>query len=209
MPFSTERQGALRTSPSVSRIAALALIVLAPLTLGGCSWLGMGSDEGDDVLDEIAAVAPKPCPTVGVLDGADRITVFNGQGQDLTDVVVRAEISKAAIQCEYDTDEKTISVDLAFNGLAVMGPAATNSDMALKGFLAVTRIDGTKVSKQIYDIPVEFDKARQVRFLKSVEGTVIPYGGDQNGSSYVFLVGFQVSQSQLDYNRKATVGPLQ
>ncbi|MDO8421855.1 MAG: hypothetical protein Q7S99_06810 [Parvibaculum sp.] len=208
MPFSTERQGALRTSPSASRIAALALIVLAPLALGGCSWLGMGSDE-DDVMAEIAAVAPKPCPTVGVLDGADRITVFNGQGQDLTDVVVRAEISKAAIQCKYDIEDKTISVDLAFNGLAVMGPAATNSEMSLKGFLAVTRIDGAKVSKQIYDIPIDFDKERQVRFLKSVEGTVVPYRDDQNGSSYVFLVGFQVSQSQLDYNRKATVGPLQ
>ena len=205
MPFSTERQGALRTSPSASRIAALALIVLAPLALGGCSWLGMGSDE-DDVMAEIAAVAPKPCPTVGVLDGADRITVFNGQGQDLTDVVVRAEISKAAIQCKYDIEDKTIS---AFNGLAVMGPAATNSEMSLKGFLAVTRIDGAKVSKQIYDIPIDFDKERQVRFLKSVEGTVVPYRDDQNGSSYVFLVGFQVSQSQLDYNRKATVGPLQ
>ena len=123
--------------------------------------------------------------------------------------MLRAEISKAAIQCEYDTDDKTISVDLAFNGLAVMGPAATNSEMSLKGFLAVTRIDGAKVSKQIYDIPVDFNKQRQVRFLKSVEGTVVPYGGDQNGSSYVFLVGFQVTQNQLDYNRKATVGPLQ
>ncbi len=208
MPFSTERQVALRPSPSAPRIAALALLVLAPLMLGGCSWLGMGSAE-EDVLAEIESVAPKPCPTVGVLDGTDKITVFNGQGQDLTDVVVRAEISKAAIQCEYDTDDKTITVDLAFNGLAVMGPAATTNEMSLQGFLAVTRIDGKKVSKQLYDIPIDFGKTRQVRFLKSVDGTVVPYGGDQNGSSYVFLVGFQVSQSQLDYNRKSIVGPLQ
>lgn len=208
MPFPTERQDAPRRSVSALRGVALAALLLAPLALGGCSWLGMGGGDDDEVMDDIEAAAPKPCPSIGVLDGADRITVFNGRGHDLTDIVVRAEITKAAIQCEYDTDDHTISVDIAFNGGAEMGPAATSRDMSLKGFLAITRTDGKKVSKQIYDIPVTFSSSRDVRFLKSVEGTVVPYGGTVNGSIYEFLVGFQLTPEQLDYNRKVPLGPL-
>lgn len=207
MPFPTERKDAPRRSVSAVRGFALVSVLLLPLALGGCSWLGMGG--GDEDIDEIEAAAPRPCPSIGVLDGADRITVFNGRGRDLTDVVVRAEITKAAIKCEYDTGEHTISVDIAFNGGAEIGPAATSRDMSLKGFLAITRVDGKKVSKQIYDIPITFSgAARTVRFLKSVEGTVVPYGGSVNGSIYEFLVGFQLTPDQLDYNRKVPLGPL-
>ncbi len=209
MPFSTERQHAPRPLVRVLRGLGFATLFLVPLALGGCSWLGIGPSREDEAMDAIASATPKPCPTVGVLDGADRITVFNGQGHDLTDVVIRAEISKAATTCKYDTDDHTISVDLAFNGAAEMGPAATSTDMNLKGFLAVTRVDGKKVSKQVYDIPLSFDgKSRQIRFLKSIDETVVPYGGSMNGSNYVMLVGFQVTQAQLDYNRKVPVGPL-
>jgi hypothetical protein len=208
MPFSTERQAAQRPFSRLRPVGLAALLIL-PLALGGCSWLGMGGDDDDEAMRAIAAAQPKPCPSIGVLDGADRITVFNGKGQDLTDVVVKAEISKAVISCEYDIDDATISVDLAFNGAAEMGPAATGRDMNLKGFLAITRTDGKKVSKEIYDIPISFEKGRQIRFLKSVEDTVIPYGGHVNGAYYEFLIGFQVTQAQLDYNRKTPVGPMQ
>ncbi|MGV8998461.1 MAG: hypothetical protein ACOH12_16095 [Parvibaculaceae bacterium] len=203
-PLSSDRAPASRPLYFRRGIALVALLAL-PLALGGCSWLGMGGDDEDEAISAIKDAAPKPCPTVGVLDGADKITVFNGNGQDLTDVVVRAEISKAATTCKYNTDDNTISVDIAFNGGAEMGPAATSREISLKGFLAVTRIDGTRVSKQVYDIPLTFDEGtRHVRFLKSIEETVVPYTEQKNGSYYEFLVGFQVTKDQLEYNRKTS-----
>jgi hypothetical protein len=207
MPFPTKRQDASRPTIKALRGAGLAALLFAPMLLGGCSWFDESNK--DKALAAIVAAAPKPCPTVGVLDGADRITIFNGQGHDITDVIVKAEVSKALTRCEYDTDAHTISVDVAFNGVAEMGPAATARNMNLKGFLAITRTDGKKVSKQIYDIPITFDEGtRQVRFVKSIEGTVVPYGGTVNGSIYEFLLGFQVTRAQLDYNRKMPTGSL-
>ncbi len=195
----------LPRSSSVRRVIIVASLLTLPLALGGCSMLGLGSNEEDDAIEAIKQAAPQPCPTIGVLDGADKITVFNGNGQDLTDVVVTAEISKAVTQCEYNTSDNTISVDVAFNGGAEMGPAATLRDITLKGFLAVTRIGGTRVSKQVYDIPLTFeDNSRHVRFLKSIDETIVPYTERMNGSHYEFLVGFQVSKDQLEYNRKTS-----
>ena len=207
MPFSSGRQDLPRNSARVMHGLGLVALLLAPLALSGC---GMFTSDEDEAMAAMAAAAPKPCPTVGVLAGTDRITVFNGSGRDLTDVVLTAEIDKAATTCEYDTDDHTISVDIAFNGSAEMGPAATSSDMNLKGFLAITRTDGKLVNKTVYDIPLSFDKnTRKMRFLKSIDGTVVPYGGTVNGSIYEMLVGFQVTKEQLDDNRKAAEDALE
>ncbi|HEX7774973.1 MAG TPA: hypothetical protein VF449_00435 [Parvibaculum sp.] len=207
MPFSCSRQDLARRPVFLAgRGLALAALLIAPLALGGCSMFGSSDDDTDA---DIEAAAPQPCPTVGVLDGADRVTVFNGRGRDLTDVVLRAEIRKAVTQCKYDTDEHTISVDLAFDGLAEMGPAAASRDQTLKGFVAITRTDGKIVNKQEFDMPVTFDGAtRQVRFEKVIEDSVVPYGGTVNGSIYQFLVGFQLTHDQLEYNRKVPQTPL-
>jgi hypothetical protein len=187
-------------------LTTIAALVALPLALGGCSWLGMGSN--DDAAD-LESSLPKPCPSIGVLSGADRITIFNGSGRDLTDIVARAEIRKAVIQCKYDTDDSTISVDLAYDGTASLGPAATSRDLTLKGFLAIVRTDGKRDSKQIYEIPISFAGAtREVRFTKTIEDTVVSYGGSVNGSIYEFLVGFQVTPEQLEYNRKVPGSPL-
>ncbi len=205
MPFPFEQQDLARRPVflAVKGFALVALLV-APLALGGCSMFGDDDEDAD-----IEKSAPQPCPAIGVLDGADRITVFNGRGRDLTDVVVRGEIRKAVTKCQYDTDEHTISVDLAFDGLAEAGPAATSRDMALKGFVAITRTDGKIVNKQEFDLPISFAGAtRQVRFEKVIEDSVVPYGGTVNGSIYEFLVGFQLSHDQLEYNRKVPQTPL-
>lgn len=202
-PFEQHDHAPRRVFFTMKRLALAALLV-APLALGGCSWFSSSDDD-----DEIEKAAPQPCPTIGVLDGADRVTVFNGRGRDLTDVVLRGEIRKAVIKCKYDTDEHTISVDLAFDGQAEMGPAANSRDQVLKGFAAITRTDGKIVNKQEFDMPVSFaGTSRQVRFEKVIEDTVLPYGGEINGSIYEILVGFQLTREQLDYNRKVPSTPL-
>jgi hypothetical protein len=90
-----------------------------------------------------------------------------------------------------------------------MGPAAPSRDLVLKGFVAITRTDGKIVNKQEFDMPVTFDGAtRQVRFEKVIEDSVVPYGGTVNGSIYQFLVGFQLTHDQLEYNRKVPQTPL-
>lgn len=205
MPIPTEPTGAARRFGhfSIRGIGLVALLAM-PLALGGCSWLGFGGEEDFDPVD----AGPKPCPTVGVLDGTDRVTVFNGRGRDLTDIVVRGEIRKAVIGCEYDKDDAEIVVDIAFDGQAALGPAASSRELSLKGFATVVRHGAIK-KKQVFDIPVAFDGvARTVRFLKTIDDTKIPYGGTLDGSAYEILVGFQLTPEQFEYNNKVPAAPL-
>jgi len=204
MPFPTVPTAHSRR-PARSRARLLAVLgaVALPLALGGCSMFGSGDDEPD------LTAGFQPCPPIGVLQDADRVTVFNGRGMDITDVVMRAEIRKAVTKCEYDKGDGVISVDLAFDGKAELGPAATSRNMTLRAFVTVARPDGRIVNKKVYDLPVAFEgAARQVGFLKTVEGTELPYNERVNGASYEILVGFQLTREQLDYNRKVGTAPL-
>lgn len=205
MPFPIEPTGLPRHAGVFSlRGLGLAALLVMPLALGGCSMFG-GDDEAVDVVEKDA---PKPCPTVGVLDGADHMTLFNGRGKDLTDVVLRAEICKSVLQCEYDSDNSEISVNVAFDGTVDLGPAATSREANIPGFIAIVR-HGYMLSKQQLDIPVTFDgAARTVKFLKTIEDTKIPIGGEINGAAYEVIVGFQLTQDQLDYNKKVPATPL-
>jgi hypothetical protein len=201
MPFSPAPSRPTNLASRTGRAAPL-LAVMAALALGGCSWFGGGGSK-------TGGTALYPCPTVGVLNETDHVTLLSGSGTDLTDVVARAEIGQIVSKCEYDTDAATITVDLAFNGIAEIGPAAQARALNLNTFVAVTRRYSAFDNKQVYEVPVVFEPGqRQVRFVKTVEGTVLPYGGQADGSIYQILVGFQLTPEQLAYNRRVSYNPI-
>lgn len=202
MPFST----ALRRSPGPAfqhRAAAAALLALAAFGLSACNTLGL-TDE-----TKTGGTTANPCPLVGVLNETDHVTLFRGDGTDLTDVIAHAEIGKVVSKCEYNIDESVITVDIAFDGIAEIGPAATSRQLTLDTFLAVTRRFSTFDKKQVYQVPVVFEPGqRQVRFVKTVDGTELPYGGTTDGRIYQILIGFQLTGEQLAYNRKVAYAPI-
>ncbi|MGB6085937.1 hypothetical protein, partial [Parvibaculum sp.] len=105
-------------------------------------------------------------------------------------------------KCTYNKSDSTITVDLAFDGIAELGPAANSREFTLQTFVAVTRRYTAFDKKQIHNVPVVFEAGqRQMRFVHSVDGTVLPYGENANGSIYQILIGFQLTPEQLQYNR--------
>jgi len=191
-------------SIALQRLSRPSLLLVAALTLSGCSSLNpFGSS------DKEGGTAQLPCPQVGVLNETDHMTLLRGAGTDLTDIVARAEIGRVVSKCTYNTSDATITVDLAFDGVAELGPAATTRDLTFNVFVAVTRRFDTLDKKQVYQIPVNFPAGqRQARFLKTVDGTVLPYGGTADGRIYQVLVGFQLSAEQLEYNRRSAFTPI-
>lgn len=175
------------TRISVSLGAALVL----GLALAGCA--GSAAEQ---------AAKRLPCPTVGVLSDADTITKFAGTGGDIIDIVYQAEINKAVTQCEYDVDDGIIYVDIAFDGYVERGPAATDDELDLPLFMAITK-NGRGVKKTLLTAPVEFDDdARGVRFVQEVEETEVSFEEGTNGAAYEFLVGFQLTRTELAFNRQ-------
>lgn len=177
------------------------LAVVAAFALAGCGMFGSSTTEGGTALF--------PCPAVGVLQGTENVTLVRGTGADLTDVIVKAEMGRVVSKCEYNTSDSTITVDLAFDGIAELGPAATSRAFTLQTFVAVTRRYNAFDKKQILEVPVVFEPGqRQMRFVQSLDGTVLPYGDSADGRIYQILIGFQLTPQQLDYNRTMPYSPI-
>lgn len=163
-------------------ILRLQLIGLVVLTLAGCA----------------AREAPRPCPSVVVLPGADRLTRFDGNGRDLTDVVFEAEFQNVRLTCEYD--ENAVEAVLQFRLLVAEGPADTSGRADIRYFVAVGTRDRRILAREEFalDIPFTGNK-RRVAAVEEIAQR-IPLEAGRSGADYVVYLGLAVRPDELRYN---------
>lgn len=169
--------------------------------MGFSTFLGLAAC-GASVQAENEMKQRLPCPGAGILGSTEKVTLFNGAGQDITDVIVTAEIERVVTSCEYDFDDGIIYVDIAYRGVAETGPAATSPTINLSAFLALTEVNRSILRKDIEPIELDFSEGgRRTEFVKVIEGARVPYVPPFDGSAYEFLVGFQLTPDQVAYNK--------
>jgi hypothetical protein len=144
-----------------------------------------------------------PCPAVGILGGSEELTLFSGQGNDITDIVLTGEMERVLSQCEYDIDDGIILVDLAFRGTAEIGPGATAREISVPFFIALTEVDSRVLRKDVFELKLTFPgNRRSTSFIHTIEEVKVPFVARIDGSSYEILVGFQLTPEQLAFNRR-------
>ncbi|MDF1687172.1 MAG: hypothetical protein ACJAVO_001665 [Parvibaculaceae bacterium] len=169
--------------------------------MGFSTFLGLAAC-GASVQAENEMKQRLPCPGAGILGSTEKVTVFNGAGQDITDVVVTAEIERVVTSCEYDFDDGIIYVDVAYRGIAEAGPAATSPTINVPVFLALTEVNRSVLRKDVEPIVLDFSAGgRRTDFVKVIEGARVPYVPPFDGAAYEYLVGFQLTPDQVAYNK--------
>ncbi|MEI8393670.1 MAG: hypothetical protein WCF85_02965 [Rhodospirillaceae bacterium] len=186
---------ALLHSGSAFRRSTVPLLVPAMLTalaLAGCSGLpGYVKDQAD-----------LSCPKVGIVRGANMVTLFGpGPGRKPVDVVGRGLIADYSGNCTYDNSGVTVDVSLALVG--ERGPATTGGPLPLTYFVAVSAPDGTVVTKQEFSTTIDFTSGGPRAGSREDLSPHIPLPKGQNAGGYQLLVGFQLTPEQLDYNRRS------
>ena len=160
-------------------------------TLGACTMFGDDDDQQDIVL----------CPQVAILGDAERTTQFKpGAGRDLIDVMFEAEIRNIRTSCKF-LEGRVIS-EVAFELIASRGPAAKSGEGNFTYFVAVTDNTGRVLAKEIFDTRIAFTANRRRAGVEELTEQNIPIIGDAKPNSLEILVGFQLSEDQLKYNRR-------
>ncbi len=146
---------------------------------------------------------PRPCPPVGTPAPLDTFTRFEpGGGQDLTQVRFSGRIARVQSACEYD--EKGVDVELAIQIVVERGPADRSRQAELQYFVAVEDGPGNITAKQVFDVAVPFEgNSRRLGRLEEVD-LRIPAPAGHGFTNTRVLVGLQLDQEQLDYNRRST-----
>jgi len=172
---------------SLARGAALAVGAL--LMLSGCG-----------VFDR--EVKP-PCPRVGILgDAATMIQFRPGAGRDLTDVEFEAEIIGFTGDCEFRNRNAQAVVTVNVQIVGARGPAAKGDSMTVPFFVAIVDRDQRILARETFASKIDFPAGRRRAGVAEEMEQKIPIPADRRSSDFEILIGLQLGQAQLDYNRQ-------
>lgn len=153
---------------------------------------------------------PGPCARAMILGDADQVTRFrDGPGRDILDISYSGRISRVFADCVYDmnkdrTGVMDVRVYVAID--AERGPA--NADRVAPYRYFVTLVDAKRepVAKNVFDLAAQFPG--NVTRMTLTDDTVemkVPIAAGQSGKDFTILVGFQLSESQLEFNRRTRI----
>ena len=185
MNYSDHLQACLRPlALKVRQILTFGLLGLALFTVG------CGSSESRDLF----------CPKVVILREADRLSRFQGEGQDLTDVRFQAEIDAAITECKFEEDliETSMMVRLRVG----RGPADESRLADITYFVAIAKDDRQILARREFDVDVALPENQSLVEKMEEIDQVIPIEPSETGLEYFIFVGFALSPEELEYNRR-------
>ncbi len=169
--------------PRSFRRWSMVLGVLGPLVLAACA----GSKE-----------APRPCPAVSGVTGAQYLVRFDQSGQDLTDVLFEAEVKEMALRCEYD--DNMLEADMRVSIEAVRGPADLERQASFNYFVAIATRDRKILAREEFRLEIPFPGNRtRVALIEEISHR-IPLRAGQDGTDFIVYVGLALTSKELRYN---------
>ncbi len=184
---------------SIPKLLGLALA----LFLAGCSAQDLRQ------INPWADKSPSAlCPQVKVLADAATVTKFrSGPGRSLTDVIYSGRITDVTKSCRYGVDDNarqgTLDVEITTLLQISRGPTSNRKQAPAWYFVALADANKRVIQKRVFEVRAKFEGNRSKTLL--MDGPVemkIPLPTGKTSRDFLIFVGFQLSKSELQYNRK-------
>ena len=176
-------------------IAASAIIAAAALS--GCQSVrdGLGDPEPN----------PGPCPNALALYDAHRYVEVDQDDPVYENVGFTGEILNVVGRCRY-TDERASPIDMEVGVRMAFGrgPAASGDEKTYQLFVAVTRTDNVVIERQVFPVTVRFERGQnRLEVVEEFNPITIPRATPTtSGSNFEILLGFELTEDQLAFNRQ-------
>ena len=142
-----------------------------------------------------------PCPNFLLLAHAERMTKFSdGPGRDVTDVDFSTKITNFQGTCDHTTSG--IEIELFVDISVHRGPANRSRKASFKYFVAIPRFHPAPAGKKTLPITVVFEGNKNRLVYNDQIHIEIPFGGKEVASNYDVYLGFQLTNKQLEFNRR-------
>lgn len=199
------------------RVSKFLLIAACSLTLTACesTWQGIQDDLGNintsswdfpnlsEGSDPQSAnfVESSNCPTVTVVEELSVVNEFaDVSNQTADNLISKAKMTKSKSNCTFSGKTATVDLQLSFEGIT--GPRAFGtSNFSYPFFVAVTAPNGSILAKEVFSAPLSHSSADQSATHFETLRQIIPISNELQGPQYKILLGFQLTQEQLAYNR--------
>lgn len=158
------------------------------------------------------ALSPEECLTVNIAPDLGGLTQFTDDNSPVPESMIsQVTMSKIDTQCQTNTHNIVIDLNITFTG--TLGPQGRNlskdtpegsMDFIYPYFLAITAPNGTIIAKEVFAVPLSFQKGDiHTAHIENIR-QIIPTGGALYNKNTTLTLGFQLSPMQLAYNRAHT-----
>ncbi|MCA8892126.1 MAG: hypothetical protein KDA56_09975 [Hyphomonas sp.] len=134
---------------------------------------------------------------------ASRIVEFNGDSEQLySDIAYTGEIIDVRSFCRY-TDDNPLVAELELDFAFGRGAAAPSATHDYTYWVAVTRRSGKVLAKEYFTVRAEFPSGSALGGTTTkIDRITIPRADETiSGSNFDILVGFDLTEDQLAFNR--------
>jgi hypothetical protein len=165
------------------------MAVLFMPALSGCAMFGVRTG--------------KICPSAAVLAETSSLTTFQpSMKNDPAGEVYTIGMADVKTACDFDADNGTTNSSLEL-ALKAKRPAPGDQVSYRVPYFVVTSLGGTVVDKRVAWLNITFASgATTAETSENVDAMMITLENGKKPYDYQLLVGFQLTQDQLDYNRK-------
>jgi predicted small secreted protein len=205
---------------SMMRLFTLFVSVLSALSLSGCETmskmgenfksiempdLGLGQSTlaSGTAQNGLVASSGADCPQVKGLTDLSSISQFSNPKSPSADKLV-ATSKLEAIGASCQVAGNAVTVELAFDFSGTLGPVGVkdlNGQANYPYFLTVISPDGSIMSKDVFALSMIYEN-KQISVRKQDKlRQVIPLMAGQKANEIQIIVGFQLSDDELAYNR--------
>ena len=143
-----------------------------------------------------------PCPAAGSVYDAARLVRFADEAERFSNITFTGEIVDVRTFCRYVEDDPIVAqveIDFAFG----RGPAGTENRQTYEYFVAVTRTNRAVMDKEVFTVEADFGRDGQLDGkTELINRITIPRADETiSGANFEILVGFELTEEQLEFNR--------
>lgn len=198
------------------RSLPLALILCACLALSACSTLQNGLGGLERTADIITGGNEKlinhnQCPDVEISEELSQLYQFTGKSDVKKGIIPDEKTLKSKTKIDLQSDycsyeNKAVTVDIALNFTGELGPHGrlTKTDDPLYSypfFVAILDNFGKIIAKQIFTANLHYmNEGEETSYHETIR-QIIPVDKASDGHKFNIVIGFQLSEEQLAYNR--------
>lgn len=152
--------------------------------------------------------APKPaaedCPPITLVDDLRSLHQFTDQNAPRAENRLSSvQVTHVSSQCGTTADNIVVDLGIHFSG--TLGPRAKawrmdRPSFGYPYFVAVTTPDGQVMAKEIFGLSMTYDKTDGPVTRTETLRQIMPRTGE-HGGRYELLIGFQLTEAELAYNR--------
>ncbi len=206
----------------MNRTAILSLTIAGLLSLPACAIV-------DNTVDTIASIeiptffstnatdssktprresmptAPDNCPKVQLVKDLSSLTQFEDPASPRESrKISETSITRLNSSCAYENENVNIELYITFDGK--IGPKGRmrpgdEAFFSYPYFIAITDENNEIISKDVFGVSFSYPKGKNEQTYSNQVSQSIPTPDKAAGKNYNVLVGFQLTQEELSYNR--------